>query len=215
VSGVTRRYLISAVLLGAATLLGGSLRRGQSHLTPAAFGLDALPLQIGGFRGREQPLNESAFGYLEADEMIERVYVNPEETGTVKLSVVFARGWRALHSQRACLTNQGWTVIEDGSLDVPTDDEPLHATRLVLERSGVRIVVVYMFVTGEATTGSWFHHSVRMALGGSRRGGALLSAVAPSESPTTDREATETAEGIVREATDFMQARWEVQPRSL
>jgi len=200
-----------AVLLGAATVLGGSLRRGQLHATPAAFGLEAMPLQLGGFRGREQPLKESAWEYLEADEMIERVYVNPEETRTVKLSVVFARGWRALHSQRACLTNQGWTVIEDGSLAIPTGGEPLHATRLVLERSGVRIVVVYMFVTGEATTGSWFHHSVRMALGGSRRGGALLSAVAPSESPATDHEAPKTAQGIIREATQFMQTKWEGQ----
>jgi len=209
VPNLTRRCLIPLVLLGLATLVAGALRRARPDAAGVGFGLAELPLQVGGFRGRALQAPENAYEYLEADEMLERIYVNPEETHTVKLTIVFARGWRALHSQRACLTNQGWTVIEDNALEIPTGEGgTLHATRLLLERSGSRIVVVYMFVTGRATTGSWFLHSARMAFGGGRRGGALLVAVAPTESAATDAAAEKAAEGIVREATRFMQEKW-------
>jgi EpsI family protein len=212
-SKATRRYLIPIALLGLATLAAGAIRRARPDSGGAGFGLEALPLQVGGYRGRALQTPENAYDYLEADEMIERVYVNPEETNTVKLTIVFARGWRALHSQRACLTNQGWAVIDDGAAEIPAGDGTgtLHATRLLLERSGSRIVVIYLFVTGKATTGSWFLHSARMALGGGRQGGALLVAVAPTESAATDAAAERAAAGIIVEATRFMQERWGVR----
>jgi len=213
VPSAARRYLIPLLLLALTTAAAGAIRRARPTAAGVRFGLDALPLEAGGYRGRALAAPENVYQYLEADEMLARVYVNPEETNTVKLTIVFARGWRALHSQRACLTNQGWTVIEDGALDIPQEDgRSLHATRLLLERSGSRIVVLYMFVTGESTTGSWFLHSARMALGGSRRGGALLVAVAPTDSPEADSAAQDSAEGILREAARFMQHKWESEP---
>lgn len=208
----TRRYLVPLLLLAATTVAAGALRRARPSAAGEGFGLHELPLQIGGFRGRALEAPEDAYTYLEADEMLERIYVAPDETSTVKLTIVFARGWRALHSQRACLTNQGWTVIEDDALEIPADDGRTgHATRLLLARGESRIAVVYMFVTGHATTGSWFLHSARMALGGGRRGGALLVAVAPTESSATDPAAFAAAEGITREATRSLQRKWDAE----
>jgi len=212
VPSTTRRYLIPLVLLAATTVAAGAIRRARPHAGGAEFGLEDLPLQVGGFRGRALAAPENAYDYLEADEILARVYVNPEETNTVKLTIVFARGWRALHSQRACLTNQGWTVIEDEALEIPArEGRTYNATRLLLERDGSRIAVVYLFVTGKATTGSWFLHSARMALGGGRRGGALLVAVAPTPSAAGDADAEASAEGIAREAVQFLQQKWDAE----
>ena len=212
-SHTTRRYLIPIVLLGMAAVLSGAVRRSRSETPQATFGLEKMPLQLGGFRGRVLPSDESVFAYLSADEMIDRMYVDPEETHTVKLSVVFARGWRALHSPRSCYMNQGWAVIEDGPHEMALAEGSagtIHATRLVMSKpDGARFVAVYTFATGPGTTGSWFLHSARMAFGGAKRGGALVAAVAPSSTAASDPGATAAAEGLVRQALHFMQERWE------
>jgi len=214
----TRRYLIPIVLLATAALLSGSVRRSRSHTPQASFGLAKMPLELSGFRGRVLPSDESVFAYLGADEMIDRLYVDPEEKHTVKLSVVFARGWRALHSPRSCYKNQGWAVVEDTPDEMAPAEgktDPIHATRLVMSKpDGSRFVAVYTFATGPATTGSWFLHSARMAFGGAKRGGALIAVVAPSSTAESDPAATAAAEGLVRQALGFMQGRWEGKEKS-
>jgi EpsI family protein len=200
------------VLLVLTGLLSGAVRRGRADVGGDALGLDDLPLQLAGFRGRVLPPDQSVFAYLGADEMIDRIYVNPEETNTVQLSIVYSRGWRALHSPRDCYKNQGWALIEDDACEIALGDgggDSVHAKRLVMDKPGLRFVAVYTFATDRATTGSWFLHSARMALGGTGKGGALISAVAPSGSSATDPQATLAAEGVVREATRFMRQKWE------
>jgi len=212
VSHLPRRYLIPLVLLALGAVVVVSIRHGRSEAPRRVFGLADLPFTLAGFQGRELPSDESVFAYLGADEMIDRLYVDPEQTQDVKLSIVFARGWRALHSPRACYKNQGWAVIEDTAYDIPTgggEGSEIHGARLVMEKSDLRIVAIYTFATGEATTGSWFLHSARMAFGGTGRGGALIAAVATSPGATGDSSASLAAEGIVREATQFMRERWE------
>jgi EpsI family protein len=205
-----KRLLIPLALLALTGLLCGSVRRGRAGAAGSALGLDDLPLQLAGFRGRVLPPDQSVFAYLGADEMIDRIYVNPEETNTVQLSMVYSRGWRALHSPRDCYKNQGWALIQDDPCEIALGDgDAIHGKRLVMDKPGLRFVAVYTFVTGRATTGSWFLHSARMALGARGKGGALIAAVAPSGSSATDPQATLAAEGIVREATRFIRQKWE------
>lgn len=199
------------MLLVVAALASGLLRQGQSASAKQPFGLNELPLELNGYRGRALEPSKSVFGYLNPDEMIERIYVDPDEAYVVKLSIVFARGWRALHSPRACYKNQGWAVIEDSTLAIALgngSERSARATRLVMTRSGVRIVAVYVFVTGQATTGNWLLHSMRMALSGETHGGALIVGVTASSSPASDAEATEAVARLVLEATRFMQGKW-------
>ncbi len=79
-----------------------------------------MPLQFGDFRGRELPTDKSVFAYLGADEMIDRLYMDETTHRGVTLSVVFARGWRALHSTEQCLRNQGWRLIKRARVELPS-----------------------------------------------------------------------------------------------
>jgi EpsI family protein len=177
-----------------------SLQASRPALPPSGVGLRNLPLTVGQFRGRELPPDESVFAYLGADEMVDRVYVDDEAEQAVKVSVVFARGWRALHSPRACFKNQGWSVIDDKPIDIPVSgqaQEPIHGSLLIMQKGDSRMATAYTFVAGAATTGSWFLHSLRMAVGRGPSGGALIAAVAGSGGPDQDDDAAEAAASLV------------------
>ena len=77
-----------------------------------------------------------------------------------------------------------------------------------MESAGDRIATVYTFVTGDRTSGSWLRHSARMALGGSRLGGALVVAVVRSDGPAGDDAALMAAEELVGAVTVNLQNAW-------
>ncbi len=188
----------AVLALGAAA--GFSLRTSQPPVQPSGIGLRSLPLDVGQFQGRELPPDESVFAYLGADEMIDRVYVNEEAEQAVKVSVIFARGWRALHSPRSCFKNQGWSVIEDQPIDIPTPgqaEKKIHGNLMIMSKQGSRMATAYTFVAGTATTGNWFLHSLRMAVGQGPRGGALIVAVGGTAGAEQDDAAAEAATALV------------------
>lgn len=189
---------LAVLALGAAA--GVSLRSSRPPPPSSEIGLRSLPLSVGRFQGRELPADDSVFAYLGADEMIDRVYVDQDAEQAAKVSVVFARGWRALHSPRACFTNQGWSVIEDRPVDIPVPAEPheaVHGNLLVMSKQGSRMVTVYTFAAGTATTGDWLLHSLRMAVGRGPAGGALIVAVAAAADAGQDDAAAEAATVLV------------------
>ena len=197
-----QRYLVPFALLALGAAAAFSLRSSRPALRSAEVGLRGLPLTVGRFEGRELPPDESVFAYLGADEMVDRVYVDEESEQAVKVSVVFARGWRALHSPRACFKNQGWSVIEDEPIDIPVSGQaqtPIRGSLLIMQKGNSRMATVYTFVAGTATTGSWFFHSLRMAVGQGPSGGALIAAVAGSTGPDQDDEAAQAAASLVAE----------------
>ncbi|HJN14603.1 MAG TPA: exosortase-associated EpsI family protein [Armatimonadota bacterium] len=117
-----RRYLIPALVLLAGAAGAHTIR----HNRPAGgatVDLSQIPLKLAGFQGFEEEPNASVFAYLGADQMLERYYVNAEKNQRVELSVVYARGWRALHSPRECFKNQGWSPVGEGDLET-TDSPP-------------------------------------------------------------------------------------------
>ncbi len=197
-----RRYLIPCALLAMGATAAFSLQASRPALPASGVGLRSLPLTVGQFKGRELPPDESVFAYLGADEMVDRVYVDEEAEQAVKVSVVFARGWRALHSPRACFKNQGWSVIEDRPIDMPVSgqaEKPIHGSLLIMQKGNSRMATAYTFVAGTATTGSWFLHSLRMAVGRGPKGGALIAAVAGSAGSEQDDDAAQAAVSLVAE----------------
>jgi EpsI family protein len=200
VSQPARRYLAPFMVLAFGAAAGLSLRNSRPTAPPGAIDLTRLPLAVGDFEGRELPPDDSVFAYLGADEMIDRVYVDEEAQQAVKLSVVFARGWRALHSPRDCFKNQGWSVIEDRPLQTAASGglaQPIYGNLLIMSKQGQRMATVYTFTTAGATTGDWLRHSFRMAVGQGTHGGALVVAVAGSSGPEQDDAAAKAATTLV------------------
>ncbi len=168
-----------------------------------------MPLDFGGFHGSELPTDKSIFAYLGADEMIDRLYVDQASQRSVKLSIVYSRGWRALHSPQACFKNQGWRLIQRGPVDLPSvAGQPIHAAQMVMDTSDERIATVYTFTTSSATTGSWVRHSFRMAVAQDSKGGALIVAVSPSPSAAGDEASLRAAAQVVQEAHIFLMKKW-------
>jgi len=209
VSQAARRYLAPVVILALGA--GGSwyVREHRPSPPPAKIGLAKMPLAFGDFQGRELPTDKSVFAYLGADEMIDRLYIDQTTHRSVTLSVVFARGWRALHSPQHCLKNQGWRLLENVKLDLPSaDGQAIHAGSMVMDTASERIAVVYTFTTSSATTASWLRHSLRMAVGQGGKGGALIVAIAPSPSPKEDDATLGSAAAVVQEAHNYLVRNW-------
>ena len=200
-----RRYIAPLALL----LLGCAgtyyLRYGRAGGEAVDLDLKALPLDLAGFEGQELPPDDSVFAYLGADQMIDRVYVSQDGDVAVKLTIVFAHGWRALHSPRECYRNQGWGIVEEGHIDISAASGGSYSgTLLVMRKPERRIATVYTFVTGPKSTGSWLRHSLRMAAQGQGRGGALIAAISPTAEGEMEQEATDAARLLVGEAATYL-----------
>jgi hypothetical protein len=168
-----------------------------------------MPLAFGDFQGRELPTDKSVFAYLGADEMIDRLYIDQTTERGVSLSVVFARGWRALHSPQHCLKNQGWRLLRSAPVDLPSaDGHAIHAGSMVMDTASARIAVVYTFTTSTATTASWLRHSFRMATGQGGKGGALIVAIASSPGPREDDATLGSVAAVVQEAHNYLIKNW-------
>lgn len=208
-SQAARRYLAPLAILALGAGAGWRLRANRPLGAPPPIGLAQMPLDFGGFHGRELPTDKSIFAYLGADEMVDRLYVDQADQRSVKLSIVYARGWRALHSPQACFKNQGWRLIQRGPVDLDSaGGQPIHAAQMIMDTSDERIVTVYTFATSSATTGSWVRHSFRMAVAQGARGGALIVAVSPSPSAAGDEASRRAAAQVAQEAHTFLMKKW-------
>jgi Protein of unknown function (DUF3485) len=209
-----RRYLAPALLLALGASGSWFVRLHRPAPGPASIGLARLPLRLADFHGRELPTDKSVFAYLGADEMVDRLYIDDVTDRAVSLSVVFARGWRALHSPQHCFKNQGWRLISNATVDMPSGapgGKPIDAGILVMDTARARIAVAYTFATQRATTASWTTHSFRMAIGQGQSGGALIVAVSPSSSAKEDGAAVNSASTILREAHRYLVANWKLK----
>jgi EpsI family protein len=117
---------------------------------------EAVPKELGGWTGRDEPLTDQERATLLLDGYVRRVYRGPAGE-TVTLFVSFhgnkERGLqRFYHNPTVCYPAAGWTLdgtrferitLEDAAAEIPT-------CRYVFEKSGARMSVLTLFrVNGE------------------------------------------------------------------
>jgi len=73
-----------------------------------------IPLQLGDWKGSEEPLDEEVIEVLGTDDMLMRNYVN-DRGDVITFAAVFAKdNRRAVHEPMVCYNAQGWSVQEKG-----------------------------------------------------------------------------------------------------
>jgi EpsI family protein len=115
------------------------------------LGVDATPLgrlpsRLGPFYAQEVPLESAVEEELRADFNLLRAYYGPDGV-PVLLYVGYygtARGGRPEHAPRGCYTGAGWGIESARVVDLG-GERALRANEWVVERKGVRELVIYWF----------------------------------------------------------------------
>jgi len=178
-----RRHIaiIVVLLLGAvAAQVAHIVRKSPAQYTP---GFDAVPMELGAYKGDALSVDQSIYRFLAADAMIERRYVAKD--GTVKLSLIYGSDWRSLHSPAGCYPAQGWQIVTDEQLTVPAPPDsptsaPLQARLLRVRKSKIELLAMFTFCYPGGTTGQWAEQGWKVATGPRGAGGIVISLIMPT-----------------------------------
>jgi EpsI family protein len=158
-----RPILLAAAV--AATLMlssGGAYRLAAAYLdrptdsVPLARGTlaKAFPLQIGGWQGRERPVEEAVVEGADCDDYISRAYARGAES--VQLWVAYGVRARDLmpHRPEVCYPGNGYTLEDSHSLELPIGNgQKLDCRTYQFSRGGFgagqMIVLNYYIVDGQ------------------------------------------------------------------
>jgi EpsI family protein len=157
--------------------------------------LARFPASLGPFRAEEIPLGSAVEEELRADFNLLRSYAGPDRLPVVLYIGYYgtARGGRPEHSPRGCYTGAGYGIESARIVDLG-EPRALRANEWIVEREGVRELVIYWFRSHRRTgmTGG-FDASIDKLLGrlvDGRADGALVRVSTPL--PAHDGEAART-----------------------
>jgi EpsI family protein len=108
--------------------------------------LATLPQRIGSFEGHDAPLDAAVEAMLQADHHVQRVYVHPLG-GFVSLYVGYygtARGGTPEHTPFTCYRAQGWSILEQATLQHRAEADG-RLREYVVENAGRRHLVMYWY----------------------------------------------------------------------
>ena len=123
-------------------------------LSPAA--LERLPLQIGGWTGKEAPLDEAVVRATDTDAYVSRIYSRHNASEYISLYIAYGVRARDLmpHRPEVCYTGAGWTFIDRSSMELSLSDEMelpcnvLHFSRGTLNKKKT-VLLNYYIVDGQ------------------------------------------------------------------
>lgn len=160
----SRRATVAAAAAGGLMLLFGlGYRAVQAKMaapvntTPVSQdSLDRLPLEIGGWTGRDTPVDANIIEATDTDAHVSRQYVS--NTGFGAVSLWIASGVRARdlmpHRPEVCYVGSGYTLVKREAPDLPLDDggvlpcNAMQFSRGVLSSNRV-LVLYYYLVDGQ------------------------------------------------------------------
>jgi EpsI family protein len=160
-----RPILLAAATAAALMLIsGGAYRLAAAYLdrptdsVPLARGTlaKAFPMQIGGWQGRERPVEEAVVKGADCDDYISRTYARSAES--VQLWVAYGVRARDLmpHRPEVCYPGNGYTLEDSRSLELPIGSgQKLDCRTYQFSRSGFgagqMIVLNYYIVDGQCS----------------------------------------------------------------
>jgi EpsI family protein len=113
-----------------------------------------LPLQIGGWQGKEVPVEESVLQAADCNDYVSRAYVRRDEP--VRLWIAYGVRARDLtpHRPEVCYPGAGWTLDDTRSVELPLGGgRPLECRLYRFSRggfgSGEMVVLNYYIVDGQ------------------------------------------------------------------
>lgn len=170
-----------------------------------ASDLSRLPLQVGGWSGRQAPdLDPEVIRVLGADDYLHRYYESPQQ-GIVGLFVGYHRSQRfgsTIHSPLNCLPGAGWQPV--AAARMPFADAGTF-NRVLIEKGEDRQVVLYWYQTATRAEGNEYwskFHLVTDAFTSRRNDAALVRVIAPIDRSRPDGQAA--AEQAARHVAELV-----------
>jgi exosortase D (VPLPA-CTERM-specific) len=154
---------------------------------PARRDLSAFPLELGGWRGRTEPLDPGYLDVLKLDDYLLADYADGAGSAVNAYIAYYAsqRDSNSNHSPRGCLPGDGWEIQSFTESVLPgasPDGVPLPVNRVVIQKGESRQLVYYWFpqrgrlLTDEYAVKLWI---LRDLVVRGRSDGALVRLVTP------------------------------------
>jgi EpsI family protein len=206
---IGRVALVSICLIATHLYIAGAMRA-----LPEAprLPLDELPVAVGEWTGRHEPIDPSLIAALQLDDHINRIYRRHSRL-PVTLYVGYYGGMqtgnsRGPHAPILCLPGQGWQPIETGTVTIPlapgvdAGSRSLRVSRFVIDNTSYRFLLLFWYQIHDRAVPTEFASKVYLfAEGLAAKGtdGALIRVAVPLADGASASEAE-------REGVAFIQA---------
>lgn len=205
----TPARVVTLLLVAQSAVLYSSIRE---EYVPEGRPLAELPRDLGSWEfASEGVVEPEVQEILQADDLLNRVYVRRSATGVAPGSLFVAafrsqRNGKAPHSPKNCLPGSGfeWISSSEEDIDVGTET-PVHANRYIVAKGDERDLVMYWYQSRDRTVASEYEAKfwvVADALRYNRTDTALVRIVIPFdpslEYPEAEAKAEEEAVSLVR-----------------
>ena len=170
--------------------------RTQATAPASTRPLAALPRTIEGWRGQDQPpFDAETLRILAADDYLNRVYVDTDRRAAGLYVAFYAsqQAGESIHSPLHCLPGNGWLPVSTSRINLSAGGQPVTINRMLVEKSGLRQVVLYWFAGRGRTVASEYTNKLWLVWDGLRYGrseGALVRITTPVGGDQTMADAT-------------------------
>jgi EpsI family protein len=147
--------------------------------------LSAMPLDIGGWNGRDQAIDADVLEVLGSGDFLFRTYTNKNAIPVQVFIAYFAsqRVGDTMHSPRNCLPGSGWEPTESSYIALKTPDgQKFAVNRYVVRKGDERQLVLYWYQAHGRIVASEYwakYYLVRDAMRMNRSDGALVRITTP------------------------------------
>ena len=196
---LTRSAILSIVLLAGAAAIA---RVDSADARVRSAALEALPMDIGSWRGRDgPPFDADTLAVLGVDDLVTRVYADARTAVDVYVGYWGAqRQGDTMHSPLNCLPGSGWEPVSKRALRLRVRDgdgasREIAINRYLVERYGDRELVLYWYqqhgrvVASEYVTRLF---QIADAIRLHRTDGAIVRLMIPAGSEETAERSAET-----------------------
>ncbi|HTS75717.1 MAG TPA: EpsI family protein [Bryobacteraceae bacterium] len=148
----------SILLIAQAALLYSSIR---PEAVPPSRPLAGFPHEIGAWRLYQEGVVEPEVQeVLQADDLLNRTYVNPAAGVSVNLFIAAFRSQRngkAPHSPKNCLPGAGWTQVNAGEMPIDVGlAQPIVVNRYEVQHEESRALVLYWYQSRDRVVANEF-----------------------------------------------------------
>lgn len=161
------RYCIVIILLAVTASVVSALQYDASGDEIAGFAdLQKIPMQIGNWKGRDLPLNESVYEILETRAIIHRNYTD-DKGNTILLSIVYYHDTKVdFHAPESCLGGKGErTTKRIVKLFLPINKEiiSLEVAKIIASNADDQSVSYYFYKAGDFIGQNYFKMRLTLA----------------------------------------------------
>jgi len=120
-----------------------------------------FPKTIGEWVSQDIPLDKRVYELLETKNLIMRNYIN-KQGEAVNCYIIYSQDNRKVaHPPEICLQGEGATVVEKTAIQI-TDS--IKATKLILEKSLSRELVIYWYKAGNLNTNDYLKQQLKIVI---------------------------------------------------